>query len=89
MFNRFFNTALSVTVTLITAAAANPASANTATVASRGQVGCVKFLSLDKTWTSGRPRNKHGSQLLVRKAVTSRVSLPAERTGFEPATSRS
>ena len=83
MLTCFLATALSVTITLITAADAAPAQVATAT--SRGGVGWVEFLNLDKTWTSGDPKNEHGPQILASTVLASRVSLDAERTGFEPA----
>jgi hypothetical protein len=40
----------------------------------------------DKSWTNGAPENNVGSQVLVGKALASRVSLEAEGMGFEPTT---
>lgn len=85
MFDRFFSTTLSVTITLITAAATEAAPAQIATVVGRGQVSWAEFVNLDKTWTLGGPREEHGSQMPANKVLASRGSFLTERTGFEPA----
>ena len=41
-----------------------------------------KFLDLDKSWTTEGQENNDGSQVMTSKALASRVSFPAERTGF-------
>ena len=46
----------------------------------RGEVSGV--FNLDKSWTSGGEENKNGSQVATLKALASRVSLGAERTGL-------
>ena len=42
-----------------------------------------EFLDLDKSWTSGGQENENGSQVTTAKALASRVSFQAERTGFQ------
>jgi len=81
MINRFFTTKLIVTIT-VAMAAARTAPMQTAAVRDCGQAGYVEFLDLDKTGIPGRPENENSSQMPSSKALASRVSFRAERTGF-------
>ena len=84
MFSRmFFITMTMATMTVVVVTANNVAAA---------AGDCVRFHdagqfseadALDKTWTTGRRENDNGSQVLCYKALASRVSFGAERTGFE------
>ena len=46
------------------------------------RIDSPKYLDLDKSWTTGGQEKNNGSQVITSKALASRVSLPAERTGF-------
>ena len=85
MFHHFFITVLGATITLVTFALVEPASRRISPLSGHVQVGEAEFCSLDRTWTSGGPRNDYGSQMLASGVLTSRLSFQTERTGFEPA----
>ena len=79
MLSRFFlRAAIGV---LLIAAACVFAQPDTVDVAARAGGDAV----LDKSWTTGRSENNHGSQVPLYQALASRISFTAERTGFEPA----
>ncbi len=86
MYSRMFFVAMIVTtamVVLLVATAAAVAAGARVQFHAPGEFSEAD--TLDKTWTTGGRENEDGSQVLCYKALASRVSFAAERTGFEPA----
>ena len=79
----FFYAMTMATMTVVVVVANTVAEATDDRVRFHGSGQLSEVYDLDKTGTTGGRENNNGPQVLYSKALASRVSLKAERTGTE------